>query len=157
MVNWLSFRATLNSLPEGKPDEPNATYLIVNHPTADSNINKAKDALIQQKIVSILHDSIHAERKSIVKHFEVIRKGHAETHFEIKYVPIEKRQGVKSSEFYSQLVAIPSSFADLKIDISKDKDYYCTTTETFECLSALILMLISIFFFSQRDSLFKET
>lgn len=151
LINWIAFRSTFESLPKGKPDEPNTISLVSRY--TDNNSSRKMDSLIFMEIDLLLKDSA---RNSIVRSFEVIRRGQHQTCFDIVFKNYAARKLAQSHEMYERLSEIKNAHPEMNITLVKDDSYYSTSSEAFECISALIFMLIAFGFYRRKESLFIQ-
>jgi hypothetical protein len=151
LINWVAFRTTFESLPKGKPDEPNTISLISTH--FDNNSSRKMDSLIFMEIDLLLKDPA---RNAIISSFEVIRRGQHNTSFDISFKSFAERKQAQSKEMFERLSEIQNNHPEMNIALVKDDNYYSTSTETFECISALIFLLISIGFYRRKEALFTQ-
>lgn len=148
LINWFSFRTTLNALPTGRPLEPNSIFVTVQG--ADSNIRHQTIRPFEQLADSLLQDPQTGRLTAAVSSYELVDRGRTSTSLDIHFQSPDERGSFQTKQVFEQLAKRQRLENNESVRIEKDEFYYCTTTEAFECLSALLFLLSFIIFIREK-------
>ncbi|MFM7709584.1 MAG: hypothetical protein ACKO5C_01600 [Ferruginibacter sp.] len=148
LMNWVSFRTTLDALPPGRPTVPNSIFVTVQD--ADSSIRRQTIHLYEQLADSLIQDPQTGTLHTAVSCYELVDRGQTSTSLDIHFQSPEARGTFQTNRIYEQLAGLQPMTNSKAVQVAKDDFYYCTTTQAFECLSALLFVLSGIIFFSEK-------
>lgn len=148
IINWFCFRTTLDALPPGRPLEPNSIFVSVQG--ADSSIRRQTMLPFEQLADSLLQYPQSGTLRTAVSSYELVHRGKTTTSLDIHFKSPKERGAFQTKPVYEQLARLQQQKNSTLVQIHKDDFFYCTTTEAFECLCALLFLLSGIIFFREK-------